>query len=101
MANTYIHSGSITYRNRKIAIEWSGQNAEHVMNERIEKPSLHPFTHIRIQKLAAKVADWKKLKKSRHYGVITDFETGITVTIFIDIYTNFALPITAVLKTKQ
>lgn len=71
------------------------------MNEWQDMPSLHPFTYVRIQQLAAKVTDWKKLKKSRCFGVSNDCKTGITVTIFIDIYTNFALPVTAVLKTKQ
>jgi len=101
MANTYIHSGYITYRNRKITIEWSGQNAEHVMNEWQDMPSLHPFTHVRIQQLTAKVKEWKKQGKNRHVGTVTDRKTGITVTIIADIYNNFALPITAILKSSK
>lgn len=92
----FYNSGNITHRSRKKGIIWTGQNAEHVMQEHLTLPKLHPFTHVRIQQLAKSVAHWEKKKGARHVGIITDLTTGQSITIVADVYGNFALLITAI-----
>lgn len=92
----YFGSGSITHRGRKIGIVWCGQNAEHVMEEHLKMPSLHPFTHVRIQQLAKLVKVWQPAGGKRYHALVMDNESGLRVLIVADIYPKFALLITAV-----
>lgn len=96
----YYNSGFITFRNRKIGICFSGETAEHIMNNYINERSTHPIRHVRIQQLAKQVKVWKKESAKRYTGTITDLKMNIDFRIIIEIYTKFALIITAYKVTK-
>lgn len=65
-------NGSIKYRNRRIYINWRGENAQHIAENYINSPRLHPFLHLQIQKYLQK-AEIRKRRKTV-FGVIkTDF----------------------------
>jgi len=91
----YYNSGYITFRERKIGITWSGETAQHVMEEHLKDTKTHPLKHLRIQQLAAQVKEWKKTGAKRYTGDVTDNKTGLRFLIAIDIYTKFALIVTA------
>ncbi len=91
----YYNSGYITFRLRKIGIVWSGESAQHIMDNHLQNPKTHPLKHLRIQQLAAKVKYWDKTGAKRYTGQIVDNETGLRMLIAIDIYTKFAIIITA------
>ncbi len=91
----YYNSGYITFRARKIGITWSGETAQHVMENNLLTPKLHPLKHLRIQQLAAMVKKWDKTGAKRYTGEVNDNKTGLTFLIAIDIYTKFAIIITA------
>ena len=90
----YFDSGFITFRNRKIGIVFSGESAEHIMNNHIQTPGFHPLKHIRIQQLAKVVEVWKKSGKKQYEGLVLDHKIGIRFKIITEIYTNFAIIIT-------
>jgi len=91
---TYFHSGFITFRKRSIGITFSGQSAEHIMNNYINEPSTHPIKHIRIQQLAKLVSIWEKKGLKRYVGSVTDIKNGLRFRIVTEIYPTFALIIT-------
>lgn len=90
----YYNSGFITFRNRKIGIVFSGQSAEHIMDNFLQTPKLHPLKHQRIQQLAKSVTEWKKVADKRYAGIIIDNQTGTRFRIITEIYTKFAIIIT-------
>ncbi|MCZ2222166.1 MAG: hypothetical protein LC122_00840 [Chitinophagales bacterium] len=90
----YYNSGFITFRNRKIGICFSGETAEHIMNNYINERSTHPLRHIRIQQLAKTINQWSKESTKRYSGVVNDNVTGVRLKIIIEIYTKSALIIT-------
>ena len=84
----------ITFRNRKIGICFSGETAEHIMNNYLNERETHPLKHIKIQQLAKNVIDWKKRSGNRYSGIVTDNLTGSRFLIITDIYTKFAVIVT-------
>jgi len=90
----YYDSGFITLRNRKIGILFTGQSAEHVMDNYINQHAGHPLKHTRIQQLAKVVAAWKKDGNKRFVGNVTDNKTGYRFKIITEVYTKFAIIIT-------
>ena len=90
----YYNSGFITFRNRKIGIVFSGESAEHIMDNYINENQLHPLKHQRIQQLAKVVSDWKKESVKRYSAIVTDDKTGIRFKIITEVYTKFAIIIT-------
>ncbi len=94
----YYNSGYITLRQRKIGIVWSGETAEHVMDEYLKSPKSHPLRHLRIQQLARQVKEWEKAGDKRYTGLVTDRQSGQRFLIIADIYTKFAILITAYIQ---
>ena len=91
----YFNSGFITFRKRKIGIVFSGETAEHIMNNYMQMPQTHPLKHIRIQQVAKRVKEWEKESNKRYSGTIIDNTTQTKFRIIAEIYTKFALIITA------
>lgn len=91
----YYNSGFITFRQRKIGIVFSGETAEHIMDNHIESPKIHPLKHLRIQQLAKRVKEWKKEGTKRYSGIVEDHSTKDRYLLVVDIYTNFVIIITA------
>jgi hypothetical protein len=91
----YYNSGYITFRQRKIGILWSGESAQHVMEEHLKDPTTHPLKHLRIQQLAKKIKQWEKAGDKRYTGVVTDNETGTRFLVIADIHAKFAILVTA------
>ena len=48
------------FQRQKIGIVFSGETAEHIMDNHIKTPTVHPVKHIRIQQLAKMVKEWDK-----------------------------------------
>ncbi|MEI6184031.1 MAG: hypothetical protein WCP65_00780 [Bacteroidota bacterium] len=90
----YFHSGYITFRKRNIGILYSGQTAEHIMDNYILEPISHPLKHIRIQQLAKNIDSWEKKGNNRYAGIVTDNKNGIKHRIIVEVYTTFAMIIT-------
>lgn len=91
---TFYNSGYITHRARKIGIIWSGETAQHLMEERIKSPGSHPLTHTGVQQVAGKITEWKCEKGKRFSGSYNDHKTGNRIKVIIDVYTKFAIIIT-------
>jgi hypothetical protein len=91
----YYGSGYITHRNRKTGIVFSGQTAEHIMDNFLTEKGTHPFRHVRIQQLAKQVKEWKKVGDKTYSGTISDTKTQIRIKIIAEIYPKFALIVTA------
>ncbi len=91
---SYYHSGFITFRKRNVGILFTGQSAEHIMNNYLNDPKSHPLKHIRIQQLAKSVSEWKKNGERRYEGLVTDNKNGIRYKIVTEIYATFAMIIT-------
>ena len=90
----YFNSGFVTFRQRKIGIVFSGQSAEHIMENHLQTPILHPLKHQRIQQLAKAVTEWKKEGDKTYTGSAYDKKTDCTYRVVIEIYTKFAIIIT-------
>lgn len=88
---TYYNSGYITHRGRKIGIIWSGETAQHLMEERLKSPRSHPLTNIGVQQIAAKISNWKNEKGKRYSGSYNDHKSGHRIRVIIDIYTKFSI----------
>ncbi len=86
----YFNSSFITHRERKYGIIFSGESAEHILNNFIEEPAIHPLKHIRIQQLAKVVEDWKQESGKRYSGIVTDNNSKTRFKIIVEINTNFA-----------
>jgi hypothetical protein len=90
----YYNSGFITFRDRKIGIVFSGESAEHIMDNYLHSRDSHPIRHIRIQQLAKRVEVWKKESTNRYLGVVTDNQMGKRYAIITEIHPKFAIIIT-------
>jgi hypothetical protein len=90
----YYNSGFITFRSRKVGLTFSGQSAQHIMENYVNDRRSHPAAHMRLQQLAKNVKEWKKRGANRYAGEVIDLKTGIRLLIIVDIYTKFAILIT-------
>jgi hypothetical protein len=90
----YYNSGFITLRNRKIGLLFSGESAEHIMDNFLTNPGSHPLKHLRIQQLAKHVKEWRKKGAKRFEGLVTDTRTGIRFLVVTEVYSKFAIIIT-------
>ena len=94
----YYNSGYINFRERKIGIVFSGETAQQIMEEHLKDNKTHPVKHMRIQQLAKQVKEWYKAGDKRYTGTVKDNQSGLTFVIIADIYTKFAILVTAYKK---
>ena len=91
----YFNSGYINFRSRKLGVIWSGETAQHLMDEHLANKTTHPFLHMKVQQLAKSVKEWRKQGDKRYSGEVTDQKTLLGYKIVVDIYPSFAILITA------
>ena len=91
----YFNSGFINFRDRKIGIVFSGDTAEHIMDNHIKTPTVHPVKHIRIQQLAKMVKEWDKKGLNIYEGKVNDAKSGYNLLIIASIHPTFAIIKTA------
>jgi hypothetical protein len=88
----YFNSGYINFRNRKLGVVWSGETAQHLMDEHLSNKTTHPFLHTKVQQLAKSVKEWRKQGDKRYSGEVTDQKTLLVYVV--DIYPSFVILIT-------
>jgi hypothetical protein len=88
------YNGYANFRNRKLLIVWTGQYAEHLAEGHYLRNSIHPYLHVKVQKILQKHLVTKLDKDT----ICAIFEKNRIVVIPVLIQSNFAIPKTCYIK---
>ncbi len=66
-------NGTVTIRNRKLHIYWTGEFAQHLSERNKQLPSTHPFLHVQAQKLLQNCKYFRKEGKS-YIGIVEKWD---------------------------
>jgi hypothetical protein len=76
-------NGYIIVRRRKVAIEWTGDNATHVLENYLKKDKIHDLNHLQIQKALQKALILKLKKGKSTYLGFADMPAYRCVILFV------------------